>query len=331
MRLIALIGTFLTLTACATVEEKARPFSKANSLMRREIQARISNIPFQHRRELLNNLLWLATRDGEPAIPDLVTALQHQEPKVRSSAAWVLGRLRDRRVVPDLRPLVADENHSVRFEAARSLTLMGDMQHAAMLIEGLDSDRIPVRYNCHMALRDATGRDFQYDHLEEQAGKRRVAVLRWRKWWGEQIQDPFFARNYARQHGLEVSLGALTDQATPVIPAMPMVETGPGTVDRAVPPPVSTGQQTGGGAPEKAETITSPTADPKAVRALPGPTKNTTGKDTGAKTDDGQVEPWIDRVLKKVDAEKVPKVSPGRRTTPKTEALPGTKSGQEKQ
>jgi len=255
MRLIVLIGTFLTLTACATVEEKSRPFAKANSLMQREIQARIANIPFQHRQELLSNLLWLVARGGESAIPDLVTALQHEDPKVRSSAAWILGRLRDRRVVPNLRPLVEDDNHSVRFEAARSLTLMGDMQHAAMLIEGLDSERIPVRYNCHMALRDATGRDFQYDHLEEEHGKRRVAVLRWREWWGEQIKDPFFAKTYAQKHGLESSLGALNQQSTAGIPAGPMVETGSGTTDRAVssqdpgPDQVPTKHQTGAAKP----------------------------------------------------------------------------------
>ena len=218
MRLIALTGIVLSLSACATVEEKSHPFAEANSLVRQEIQARIANIPFQHRQELLNNLLWLATRGGEPAIPDLLTALQHAEPKVRSSAAWVLGRLRDRRVVANLRPLVMDENHSVRFEAARSLTLMGDMQHATMLIEGLDSDKVPVRYNCHMALRDATGRDFQYDHLEDDVATRRVAVLRWREWWGQQIAAPNFAKNYATMH-------KLTTPAAAPVPATPLVET----------------------------------------------------------------------------------------------------------
>ena len=69
--------------------------------MGREIQARIANFPFQRGQELLNNMLWLETKAGETSIPFLLEALEHDNPKVRCSATWVLGRLRDRRVIPD--------------------------------------------------------------------------------------------------------------------------------------------------------------------------------------------------------------------------------------
>ena len=285
MRLTALIATLLPLAACSTVGDDPRPFAEANSLMLREIKARIGNIPFQHRQELLNNLLWLASRGGEPAIPELVSALEHDEPKVRSSAAWVLGRLHDRRVIPDLRSLVKDDNHSVRFEAARSLTLMGDMQHASLLIEGLDSDLTPVRYNCHMALRDATGRDFQYDHLAELPGQRRAAVLRWREWWAEQLSDPYFAKSYAEKHGLKLGVGQPTPKPQP---ARPMMETKP--------------------ADEKASAkkawVTPNLSPVPAGTATPVPLPQGKASKT---VSEQQPARWIDRILENVNSKTAPK------------------------
>jgi hypothetical protein len=286
MRLTALIVTLLPLAACSTAGDSSRPYAEANSLMLREIQARIGNIPFQHRQELLNNLLWLASRGGEPAIPALVSALEHDEPKVRSSAAWVLGRMHDRRVIPDLRPLVKDDNHSVRFEAARSLTLMGDMQYASLLIEGLDSDLKPVRYNCHMALKDATGRDFQYDHLAELPGQRRAAVLRWREWWAEQLADPHFATSYAAKYGLNSDVG---QPAPAPQPARPMVETKP------------TEGPTSSEKPWVTPNLSSEPARPAKPVVLPP------GKGSVATPEQQQAPRWIDRILENVDSESVAK------------------------
>ena len=214
MRIPALIALAFTCVACATTQP-GRPYAEANSLMRTEIQARIANVPFQHNEELLDNLLWLESKAGEVAIPFLLDALKHDDAKVRASSAWVLGRVRDRRVIPDLRPLVEDKDEAVRFEVARSLVSMGDMKHTPLLIEGLDSEKASVRYNCQMALRDATNRDFGYDHLEDDLAIRRQGALRWRQWWGEQQGDPWFAEEYARKYQL------LPEYA----PAKPMGET----------------------------------------------------------------------------------------------------------
>jgi HEAT repeat protein len=70
-----------------------------------EIDQRIEQIPYQHREELLQNLLWLA-QTGEQTIPAVLDGLRHDNPKVRSSCAWVLGRLRDRRTIPNLQAAV---------------------------------------------------------------------------------------------------------------------------------------------------------------------------------------------------------------------------------
>lgn len=64
-----------------------------------EITRRVEQIPYQHREELLQSLMWLA-QTGEQTIPALLTGLHHGNPKVRSSCAWVLGRIGDRRVIP---------------------------------------------------------------------------------------------------------------------------------------------------------------------------------------------------------------------------------------
>ena len=213
MRRLALIGlAFLPLSACGSTG--GLPYLQANELMGREIENRVLQIPFQHRDELYQNLLWLA-QSGEQAIPDLIEGLSNQNPKVRSSCAWVLGRIGDRRTIPDLQQISKDSHSTVRMEVARSLVLMGDVQQAPTLIEGLDSDRTEIRFMCHEALRSATGRDFGYDHLSEDRVARQRSVLEWRTWWGDLSGDSFFASTYAAQNGLNQDLGT---------PAVPMGE-----------------------------------------------------------------------------------------------------------
>jgi hypothetical protein len=170
--------------------------------MEMEIRTRISQIPYQHRQELLDNMLWLATKAGETAIPSLLEGLDHDEAKVRSSCAWVLCKIEDKRVIPYLQAKSEDPHESVRLEVARSLVYLGDLQQIPALIKGLDSELLPVRYNCHMALRDSTKRDFGYDHLTESEHQRKKAVLAWYQWWSEQSGDPWFAKNYAKENGL---------------------------------------------------------------------------------------------------------------------------------
>ena len=158
---------------------------------RRDLAAR-RQILYQHREELLQNLLWLA-QTGEQTIPALLDGLRHENPKVRSSCAWVLGRVADRRTIPDLQQAMQDADPTVKMECARTLVLLGDLVWSPTLIEGLDSDRREVRYLCHEALKTATGHDFGYDHLNENKDQMLVSVLRWRQWWSEYSGDGFCA------------------------------------------------------------------------------------------------------------------------------------------
>ncbi|GAB4150233.1 MAG: hypothetical protein Fur0037_18730 [Planctomycetota bacterium] len=218
MRIAAFSVTALLslLAGCTTGSPKKAesPFVKPNSLMAEEIENRISNIPYQHREELLMNLQWLA-QQGETAIPALLRGLKNDDAKTRSSCAWTLGRIADRRVIPELQKCIYDESETVRLEVARQLLLLGDYSTAPTLIEGLDSERKEVRYLCHEALKSATGRDFGFDHLSEDETARTTAILGWRQWWSDYSGDALFAQNYAREHGLQALAAPMAEPAVP--------------------------------------------------------------------------------------------------------------------
>lgn len=221
MRTAAFAATILlSLAACSTTPKKVKSaYDQPNDLMAVEISRRVEQIPYLHREELLENLLWLS-QTGEQTIPSLLEALNNDSPKVRSSAAWVLGRLRDRRTIPQLQNALNDAEPTVRFEVARTLVVLGDLEPAPILIEGLDSERKEVRYLCHEALKSATGHDFGFDHLAMSQQDMRQSVLKWRQWWGDYSGDAAFAMTYERQHGL--------NQPEPMgQPAQPMGETQP--------------------------------------------------------------------------------------------------------
>jgi hypothetical protein len=207
MRIVAAATLFLLLQACSTTNAANDAFDQPNSIMAVEIDRRVEQIPFQHRDELYNNLVWLS-QSGEQCIPAMLNGLTSDEAKVRSSCAWVLGRLRDRRTIPNLQKAMNDTEPGVRLEVARTLVAMGDLQWAQTLIEGLDSDKKEVRYMCHETLKTATGHDFGYDHLNPNDGERRVTVLRWRQWWGEYSGDTFFAQNYQNTYNLQPNVAA---------------------------------------------------------------------------------------------------------------------------
>ncbi|MBL8756048.1 MAG: HEAT repeat domain-containing protein [Planctomycetes bacterium] len=214
---IAAIGAsmLLLLASCSTTEMKSEsPFLQPNSLMGDEISRRVEQIPYQHRDELLQNLMWLA-QTGEQTIPALLQGLNHENPKVRSSCAWVLGRVRDRRTIPNLQNAMQDGEATVRMECARTLVTMGDLKWSPTLIEGLDSDRKEVRFMCHEALKTATGHDFGYDHLNQNTADLHGSVLRWRQWWSEYSGDAMFAQSYMEQHKLQPAVAAPNGETQP--------------------------------------------------------------------------------------------------------------------
>lgn len=189
----ATLFSALTLSSCASTSATGldAQFEDPGDLMRDKIQERILQIPFQHKQELLDNLLWLSQL-GEQAIPSLARSLQTEDPKVRSSAAWVLGRMGDKRSIPFLRKGTQDANEIVRLEVSRSLLLLGDYSQVPVLISGLDSPQQHVRFLCFDALQSTTGKTFDYDHRISDLGDRRQSVQKWQHWWAAQKGETWF-------------------------------------------------------------------------------------------------------------------------------------------
>ena len=244
---IAALGAALLIgfAGCSTTSssETDSNYQQPNSLMGVEITRRVEQIPFQHREELLQNLMWLS-QAGEQSIPALLQALRHDNPKVRSSSAWVLGRIRDRRTIPNLQAAVRDNDPTVKLECARTLVVLGDLTHSPALIEGLDSERKEVRYLCHEALKTSTGHDFGYDHLNTNKDQMQVSVLRWRQWWGEYSGDTLFATSYQNQHNIKLTPAAPAGETQPPVDGsqQPMPTPEPNTEPNGTPTPNPNGE-----------------------------------------------------------------------------------------
>jgi len=170
----------LVLPGCTSTEPEPGRMDGGDVILEAEIERRVSEIPFLHGVQLVHNLERLA-RIGEPAVPHLVEALRDERPAVRSSVAWTLGVMGDRRRIPALQEVLDDRVGFVRYEAASSLVELGDSSGFPVLVEGLASSRIDDRYKCFEALREVTGQDFGYRH-DAAPPMRKAAVARWLDW-----------------------------------------------------------------------------------------------------------------------------------------------------
>ncbi len=176
-----LVLSALACTACVSTETTTEVhMPKEDVLTRAEIDRRIYEIPYMHGLELVHNLERIA-RIGEPALPRLLEELHSEKAVMRSSVAWVLGAMGDRRNIPPLRELLADRVPEVRYEAAASLVDLGDAAGFAVLVDGLSDPQLDNRFKCFESLRTATGQDFGYDH-DGAPELRRAAVARWHDW-----------------------------------------------------------------------------------------------------------------------------------------------------
>lgn len=168
------------LAACVSSSNRTEAPVREDVVLRGEIERRVAEIPYMHGVELVANLERLAAI-GDPAVPYLVRALGSDSWLTRSSAAWTLGVMGDRRNIPQLRELLDDRVPGVRYQAAASLVELGDGAGFAVLVEGLSDPDLQARYKCFESLRDATGNDFGYEHDAEPT-RRRAAVTRWQDW-----------------------------------------------------------------------------------------------------------------------------------------------------
>jgi HEAT repeat protein len=125
-RLIAVALTLVVTAGCVTTyttdvgKEDPGEYERAPRFLEEEIQTRIYNLQYQADAELYQNMKRLAYI-GEPAIPYLIDALDHESPRARGSVAFTLGLIRDRRTIPDLVKHLDDEVPVVRYEIATTV------------------------------------------------------------------------------------------------------------------------------------------------------------------------------------------------------------------
>lgn len=169
----------------------AQGYLKPGPLLEKEIQERIANMPYSRGLKRLANLMRLGDI-GEPAIPFLIDALDHEDPEVRAGCIYALGLIDDKRVIPTLRSSLSDPDRNVQLEAAASLLGMGDWKGVSLLITALDSPQRFVRYKSFEALNKFTGLSFQYDFRAEQEA-RAASVAKWQAWWSQKQQDQLLA------------------------------------------------------------------------------------------------------------------------------------------
>jgi HEAT repeat protein len=153
----------------------------ANPLLQEEIDTLIRDLPHMHGPELFGAMTRLITI-GEPAIPSLLEALHGENPKRRSTVAYVLGEIRDRRVIPQMQEALQDEVAEVRYEVAASLLVLGDWSAIPALIEGLRDGNPYNRYKAFRVLNEHTHQDMGYDYQAPE-GERSAAVDRWETWY----------------------------------------------------------------------------------------------------------------------------------------------------
>lgn len=190
--LVVLLG--LAAVACVTVgEEDKKPamngeYVAAPTFLKKEIEERVAALPYQTEQQLYDNLIRLAYI-GEPAIPYLLDGLDDENARTRSSCAYVLGLMRDRRTIAPLTEHLEDPVPEVRYEIATSLCSLGVREGYPVLIEGLSDSDIRNRYKCHEALKMLTRLDYGYEHDAEPSA-RAAAIRRWQQWWERLRQEP---------------------------------------------------------------------------------------------------------------------------------------------
>ena len=152
----------------------------ASPVARARIQERIDNIKYQSDLTLVENLERLAAY-GDMAIPQVTAGLQSADASTRMGCAYVLGRIGNTQVIPDLLPLLQDDSPIVRYEAAYRIGTLGSREGYGVLVDGLEDENIRNRFNCFKGLQELTKRDFGYSH-NAPPEHRRAAVARWRAW-----------------------------------------------------------------------------------------------------------------------------------------------------
>ncbi len=103
---------------------------------------------------------------GTYAVEPLLAALKDEDSFIRTTAAGVLGNIRDPRIVPRLIPLISDESMLVRGQAAVAMALIGDPAALDALFAALGTEDPTAQRKIASAL-GAIGGEKAVPRLEE--------------------------------------------------------------------------------------------------------------------------------------------------------------------
>ncbi|MFN0205900.1 MAG: HEAT repeat domain-containing protein [Planctomycetota bacterium] len=185
----AAIVSLTILAACQTTvngRSIERPsddeFPNMSPFVEEQIIKRIDEIPYLRGRQVVDACAAIA-KIGPGAIPKLQKAANDSDPMRRTFVMNVLGAIGDRRALKTLHDALNDSESSVRYEAARSCTKMGDWPAGIpVLIAGLSDSSQYSRTLCHDSLRRNTNLDFGYNPKGSDV-ERNAAAIQWQNWW----------------------------------------------------------------------------------------------------------------------------------------------------
>ncbi len=123
-----------------------------------------------------------AGASAAPAWSGLLVDLASPNAGIRWQAVVGLGDTKDPAVVPNLLPMLADNDVFVRMACARVLGDLGQTTAVPALIDALEDAEAPVREAASIALRSVTGKDLRFDPLGNEADRAKK-VKAWREWW----------------------------------------------------------------------------------------------------------------------------------------------------
>ncbi len=169
--------------------EGNRPYFAGDESTRDEITALVAELAAARGEKVIEVGMRLVGK-GEPAVPALRAALIADDPALRANAAYLLGVLKDRRTVPDLRRASTDDvDTTVRYEAASALLELHDASGFAVLVGGLDDTDARRRAKCIDVLAEKTHERFGFEPDGDPA-ERAASIRRWKAWLAARAQDP---------------------------------------------------------------------------------------------------------------------------------------------
>jgi hypothetical protein len=121
----------------------------------------------------------MATTSGRDDLPALREALAGESAAKRASVIPAIDRLAGPGAIELLKPLLADRDPTVRFNAACCLLNRGEHDGVAALVALLAADQVDLRLRAVLTLRNATGQSFGFD-AQGDAPVRSAGLAKWR-------------------------------------------------------------------------------------------------------------------------------------------------------